>query len=155
MEVLLIRHSDPDYENDALTEIGHRKAQMLATHLVTEPLSAIYVSPLHRAQDTMRYTADIKKMSFTTLDWLREVEAPSIDGYAAWELPGTYVLGRSKLPDMETWSKDPLFGENFFPVYQKIAEGFDVVMHSHGYEKTVHMYRIQHSSNERIAFFFS
>ena len=30
MKLLLIRHGDPDYEIDSLTEKGHREAQLLA-----------------------------------------------------------------------------------------------------------------------------
>ena len=30
MRILFIRHGDPDYVNDTLTEKGHREAQLLA-----------------------------------------------------------------------------------------------------------------------------
>ena len=30
MRILLIRHGDPDYENDTLTVKGHREAALLA-----------------------------------------------------------------------------------------------------------------------------
>ena len=153
MEVLLIRHGDPDYQRDTITEIGHREAKMLAISLSAKPLSTIYVSPLGRAKDTMRYTADIMKIDFTTLEWLREVRAPAVDGYAAWELPGTYILSESKLPDLQTWFEDPLFGKSFLPFYQKIANRFDKIMHLSGYKKFGHMYRIHRASSKRIAFF--
>ncbi len=153
MEVLLIRHADPDYENDTLTEIGHQEARKLANSLSAVSLDAIYVSPQSRAQDTMRYTANILKMNFTTLEWLKEISGPVIDGHAAWELSGTYILRQSKLPSLETWAKEPLFGKSFFPFYTHIANGFDKVLNSHGYKKSGHMYRIRKISCERIAFF--
>ena len=30
MKLLIIRHADPDYEIDSLTEAGHREARLLA-----------------------------------------------------------------------------------------------------------------------------
>ena len=30
MKLLIIRHADPDYEIDSLTETGHREARLLA-----------------------------------------------------------------------------------------------------------------------------
>ena len=154
MEILLIRHADPDYENDTLTQIGHQEARKLANSFSMVSLNAIYVSPQGRAQDTMRYTTNLSKMNFTTLEWLREINAPTVNDFAAWELPGTYILKQSKLPNLETWPKEPTFGDNFFPFYQKIANGFDKVMYAHGYEKSGHMYRIKCASSERIVFFF-
>jgi formamidopyrimidine-DNA glycosylase len=36
MRILIIRHGDPDYEHDTLTEKGHREAKLLAEKLVKE-----------------------------------------------------------------------------------------------------------------------
>jgi len=153
VEVLLIRHGDPDYANDTLTELGHAEARKLAESIARRPLISIYVSPLGRARDTMRYTADRLKMEAVTHEWLREVGAPAVAGVAGWNLPGSHILGQSELPALDNWFREPLLGVSFFPFYQNIARGFDAVMMSHGYEKSGHMYRILKSSDDRIAFF--
>ena len=36
MRILIIRHGDPDYANDTLTEKGHREAKLLAEKLKKE-----------------------------------------------------------------------------------------------------------------------
>ncbi len=52
MRLLLIRHGDPDYERDTLTEKGRREADYLAERLSRLDIAAFYTSPLGRAKDT-------------------------------------------------------------------------------------------------------
>ena len=49
---LFIRHGEPDYEKDSLTEKGFREAEYLAEYLADVKIDACYVSPLGRAKDT-------------------------------------------------------------------------------------------------------
>ena len=60
MKLLIIRHADPDYSIDSLTEKGRREAELLADRLCRMEIAAFYVSPLGRAQDTASYT--LKRM---------------------------------------------------------------------------------------------
>ena len=72
MRILLIRHGDPDYDNDTLTEKGRREAALLAEAAPHMNLGTCFVSPLGRAQDTAAYS--LKKIGRTaeTIDWLEE-----------------------------------------------------------------------------------
>lgn len=45
MKILIIRHGDPDYEHDSLTEKGRREAECLAKRLVNEKIDYYYLSP--------------------------------------------------------------------------------------------------------------
>lgn len=56
MKILIIRHGDPDYSIDSLTEKGWREAGLLKTRLTKLDVKAFYCSPLGRAQDTARPT---------------------------------------------------------------------------------------------------
>ena len=58
MRILLIRHGDPDYDNDTLTEKGHREAALLAEAAPHMNLGTCFVSPLGRAQDTAAYSLE-------------------------------------------------------------------------------------------------
>lgn len=49
MEIILIRHGDPDYANDTLTPRGHEEAKKLARFLADKPIDAIFQSPNGRA----------------------------------------------------------------------------------------------------------
>lgn len=52
MKILIIRHGDPDYSIDSLTEKGWREADMLAERIAPLKVKSYYVSPLGRARDT-------------------------------------------------------------------------------------------------------
>lgn len=75
MRLLFIRHGDPDYEHDTLTEKGHREAALLAERAGALELGDCYVSPLGRAQATAAYS--MKKLGRTakTLGWAQEFPA--------------------------------------------------------------------------------
>lgn len=45
MKLLIVRHGDPDYEHDCLTEKGWREAALLADRLTRTEAKAYYVSP--------------------------------------------------------------------------------------------------------------
>ena len=49
MRLIFIRHGDPDYENDTLTEKGWREAKLLSERTKNWTVDDIYVSPLGRA----------------------------------------------------------------------------------------------------------
>lgn len=55
MRILIIRHGDPDYEKDSLTQRGGTRPSFLRTNGKTD-VTAFYVSPLGRAQDTASVT---------------------------------------------------------------------------------------------------
>lgn len=48
MRLLIVRHGDPDYEHDTLTEKGWREAELLAERLSKLNVKEFYVSPLGR-----------------------------------------------------------------------------------------------------------
>ena len=42
MKLLIIRHGDPDYVNDTLTEVGKKEADLLAKFLAEKNIDKIY-----------------------------------------------------------------------------------------------------------------
>ncbi len=54
MKLIIVRHGDPDYEHDTLTETGKTEAALAAKRLAGHKFAACYVSPLGRAQDTAK-----------------------------------------------------------------------------------------------------
>ena len=58
MKLLIVRHGDPDYSIDSLTEKGWREAHYLADRLTKTPADFYYCSPLGRAQDTAKETME-------------------------------------------------------------------------------------------------
>ena len=52
MRLLFIRHCEPDYETDSLTEKGFREAELLADRMVNEEYDVCYCSTMGRAMQT-------------------------------------------------------------------------------------------------------
>lgn len=59
MRILLIRHGDPDYEKDSLTEKGFREADLLAARLKNERIDAAY---LHDGGEPVSFSARFCEM---------------------------------------------------------------------------------------------
>ena len=66
MELYIIRHGDPDYANDTLTEKGWKQAEALVPRMVKVKPTKIYASPRGRAQDTAKPSLKVlaQKLSF-------------------------------------------------------------------------------------------
>ena len=56
MKLLFIRHGDPDYTIDSLTEKGWKEAEFLSEKIAALDVRDFYVSPLGRAKDTASCT---------------------------------------------------------------------------------------------------
>ncbi|MBR1912257.1 MAG: histidine phosphatase family protein [Treponema sp.] len=74
MHLIFIRHGDPDYKNDTLTEKGRKEAVFLAERILKWKVDDFYVSPYGRAQATIAPALDLLGRSAETLDWLHEFD---------------------------------------------------------------------------------
>ena len=66
MKLLIIRHGDPDYTIDSLTEKGWKEAEYLSERLEKLNVKEFYVSSMGRAKDTASFT--LKKMGRTATE---------------------------------------------------------------------------------------
>ena len=150
MDILLIRHGDPDYAHDSLTPRGVDEARQLAAALQHQPLDALYVSPLGRALETCTFTAQAKAMEPITLDWLRERGIKRGPVYL-WEAPGEMFLGAETLATQNDWAHGamPEGAEQF----ARVRAGFDALLAGYGYLRQGHGYRVERPSDARFALF--
>lgn len=72
MRIIFIRHGDPDYVHDSLTEKGMREAKLLADRVVNWSVTDFYCSPLGRAQKTASYSLERLHRQATTYEWMKE-----------------------------------------------------------------------------------
>ena len=79
MRLILVRHGDPDYEKDCLTELGHRQAENVVDRLMEEGIEEIYCSPLGRARQTAEPFAKRTGLKINILDFMREIRFGPID----------------------------------------------------------------------------
>ena len=108
MRILLIRHAEPDYTNDSITEKGKREAMLLSDRIARYDIRDFYVSPLGRARDTAAYTLQKAGRKAEILSWLQEFRGKYPDPETgrlrlAWDIPpriwtdypGVYDSGHS------------------------------------------------------------
>ena len=153
MKVYLVRHGDPDYANDTLTELGHAQARALAEHLRTVPIDDIYSSPMGRAQATMDYTAAAHRRSPVTLEWLHELNGNFAPGLWAWDVPGTQVLAAATLPGHDNWVDLVSYGPHMREPHEALAKRFDALIEPYGYVREGHRYRVEGPCDKTIALF--
>ena len=73
MRIIFVRHGEPDYARDCLTETGREQAAAAAERLAGEGISEIYTSPCGRAAQTAAFTAERLGLPVTTLDYMHEI----------------------------------------------------------------------------------
>lgn len=124
MRLYIIRHAEPAYPADALTPRGHRQARALARRLAREGIDRVYSSPMQRALNTARPTAEALGLDVQVEPWMREIEEWWIPGGPQGEQPVWQVNGavvRALVPglDQDNWPSLPPFDK---PV---LRQGFD------------------------------
>lgn len=170
MKILLIRHGDPDYAHDSLTEKGRREAALLAERMAKVPVKDFYVSPLGRARVTASYTLEKVKKEAKVLDWLEEFKA-QVDPLETEELRKAYVdvdyrprIVWDMMPGY--WTEHPEYFSNegwktsevaahsdMEKRYAWVAEGLDRLLASYGYEREGSHYRVEQGNEDTIAIY--
>lgn len=160
MRLLIIRHGDPDYAADSLTEKGRREAALLAERLAKLDVAAFYTSPLGRARDTA--APALRKMNRTAkvYEWLEEFP-PQINrpDYGPgktlvwdwlpqdWTAEGDYFL-RDKWRETQVMREGGV-GE----AYDRVVQGFDTLLAEHGYVREGEYYRAEHPNRDTVVIF--
>jgi broad specificity phosphatase PhoE len=152
MEILLIRHGDPDYAHDTLTDRGFKEARLLAEALAPLPIDDLYVSPLGRAQATCAFTSQVKGLAPTTLDWLRERGIKRGPVYL-WEAPGEMFLRAEAVACQDDWYEPDGAMPEGAEQYARVRTGFDDLLQSYGYTRDGYGYRVVQGSDRRIVLF--
>ena len=84
MILYYIRHGDPIYDPDSLTELGHNQAEALAKRFAVYGLDEVYASPSTRAMQTAQPTCETLGLQMKICDWA--------DERLAWE--DTFITGK-------------------------------------------------------------
>lgn len=160
MRILIIRHGDPDYERDSLTEKGWREVELLAERLEKTEINDFYVSPLGRARDTAQPTLKRHKKSALICDWLQEfppqIQRPDKGGEKTitWDwLPQDWTADARYFQAEEWYKTEIMQAGNVEAAYRHVTEGLDRVLAEHGYVREGKLYRAEKSNRETIAFF--
>lgn len=160
MKLLIIRHGDPDYAIDDLTEVGKIEAELLADRLVNEDIKAVYCSPLGRARKTAEPTLIRTGLGAQFCQWLREFDYAKIqppylsEPDCAWDLLPEYMDEHALLYSPTEWTKDPLIqGTGIEEAYKNVCDSLDKLLAKHGYLREGKYYRVTRENHDTIALF--
>lgn len=160
MKIVIIRHGDPDYERDSLTEKGWREAELLSERICKMEVTDFYVSPLGRAKDTA--APALKKMNRTAVEcpWLREfdvkIQRPDVEDrkMIAWDwLPQDWTR-EEEFFRRDLWAAQKNMKEGKVAEgYRWVIENFDKILTEHGYVREGDIYRVEKANRDTLVFF--
>lgn len=160
MKIYIIRHGDPDYSIDSLTEKGWKEAEYLAERISKLDIKAFYMSPLGRAKDTASLTLKKMNRSAQICDWLQEFPAriwrpdETEKQKIAWDwLPQDWTK-EDCFYDVRHWTDHKVFADSDTKEqYQYVCDRFDRLLASYGYEREGRIYRVKEANEDAICLF--
>lgn len=159
MRLLIIRHGDPDYAIDGLTEKGKIEAELLKEKLVKENINKVYCSVLGRAMKTIEPTLKAKNITATYCDWLREFDYSKItvpyleNKKIAWDLLPSFANNYPDLFNAGSWMNvDFIKNSDVYESYKNVCNEFDKVLAEHGYTRDKLNYKVTNSNHDTLVF---
>lgn len=160
MKLLIVRHGDPDYEKDSLTETGWKEAELLSECLVNVSAKEYYVSPLGRARDTASCTMKKLNREPIVLDWLREfpnrIRRPDQPDRMniCWDwLPRDWMTDDRFFSAEHWFEHEAMEAGGVKQTYDAVIAGFDALLAEHGYVREGRLYRAEKANNDTLVFF--
>ena len=157
MRLILVRHGDPNYELDCLTELGHRQAKVVAQRLMEEGIEKIFCSPQGRAQQTAQPFAELSGLTeIETLPFMREIRFGREDAlYQSgnpWLCSIQLMHEGADLQD-PNWRELPEFVDNTATVdIDKVMAAADEWLATLGYKREGLYYRCTNETDEKKTF---
>lgn len=159
MKLLIIRHGDPDYSIDSLTETGWEEAELLSRHITRLDVKAFYCSPMGRARDTARPTLEKLGREAEICPWLREfsplILRPDRDRLGVcWDwLPQDWTRDK-RFYDRDHWAENDIFqAASLKDEADWVARELDALLARHGYVRDGEYYRAERPNEDTIVFF--
>lgn len=144
MRLIFIRHGDPDYANDNLTEKGKREVELLTERVckwfsTEESLknADFYSSPLGRARATGAPALKKLNREAEVCEWLQEFptwhENSKGEGLRTWDImPDTYCEHKEFF-DKDNWCHNDYMGTMVPERYEQVCNGIDSILKKYGY----------------------
>ncbi|MBR2852719.1 MAG: histidine phosphatase family protein [Clostridia bacterium] len=161
MRIVFIRHGEPDYQHDCLTETGRKQALAAAERLREEGISEIWSSPLGRAAETAEAASRVLDLPVRILPFMREVTWGSRDSLPMmkdghpWDLADELARQGINLND-PAWRRHPYFRTNrVCDSVDLVEKGIDEWLENLGYRREGYYYRCirENDAQKTVALF--
>lgn len=140
MRLIFVRHGDPDYAIDNLTEKGKREVALLTERICKwKNITAFYSSPLGRARATGEPALKILGREAKVLNWLQEFPTShnSKEGekIRTWDIMPEVFCAHEDFFNKDNWCKNDYMGEMIQSRYKEVCDGIDSLLKEYGYER--------------------
>ena len=154
MNLYIVRHGNPDYVTDTLTELGHRQAEACAEDMLELNIDEIYSSPYGRAQETAAHLADKLNKPVEILPWAHEVEHYSDNGRGGVTMGIMMDPTLLRSPEMlelgDNWAGHPAFRDEASARFMvdEVYDGMREFLARFGYIEDGQRFRVADDADE-------
>lgn len=161
MLLYIVRHGEPDYSTDTLTERGKRQAEAVGKRLYDSKINRIFSSPFGRARETAEPACKMLGLEKNIEEWTHEIGeeglTPFPDGKNTWVwyMQNTYYRenGSIDLPYDKSFECIGINESNLETAVNYIEENGKKFLERLGYREENGIYHILKNNEERIALF--
>lgn len=147
MHLYFIRHAEPDYEHDTITQTGHKQAEKLAEYYADLKADELYHSSMGRAKITASYLAKKWNIEPKSIDWARELKwgksnGDAYDTMSPWSLKDKIIKTTHGYPNGNDWKALPeLQNDQLVSDYEIHCKALDNFLAEQGYIRTGQGYK--------------
>lgn len=154
MNLYIVRHGNPNYGNDTLTELGHLQAKVTAEYLANLDIDEIYSSPMGRAKQTAQPLCDLLGKEMHIEPWAEEVELYS-SGVRTVQIAGDILRSPEMEALGENWVNHPIFEgpEGVTNMVRTVEDGLADFLARNGYVHEGKRFRFTEPNDKNIALF--
>lgn len=162
MLLYIIRHGDPDYATDTLTERGMLQAEAVGKRLAASGINRVFCSPMGRAMQTAQPTCRLLGLDFTVEPWAKEIgDEHRLTPYPDGKLKSVSLVDRVDLRrdgavdlDFDHAFDCPGFSSsNMKDALDTISAGGREFLARLGYAEEDGVYRITEPNDDKVALF--
>ena len=161
MLLYIVRHGDPDYVTDTLTERGKLQAEAVGKRIADSKIDRIFSSPMGRAKQTAEPACRLLGLNYTIEEWTHEVEderlTPFPDGVkkSISVIQNTYYRqnGNMDLGYNQAYECNGIKESNMKTAVDYIEKNGKYFLERLGYKEENGIYRILYKNNEKVALF--
>ena len=161
MLLYIIRHGDPIYTTDTLTERGKMQAEAVGKRLAASGIDRIFTSPMGRARETAVPLCRILGKEPIVEDWTHEIEDERLTPFPDGKLKSISLVqntyyrenGGIDLDYAHAYECVGIRESGMKEKVKDIEEKGNIFLEKLGYKKEGDNYRILFENNEKVALF--
>lgn len=161
MLLYIIRHGDPDYATDSLTERGKLQAAAVGKRIFDSGINRIYSSPMGRAKETAAPACRLLGLECNIEDWAHEIGDERKTGFPDGKLKSISLVpnylyrenGGLDVKYGDCFELPGLYDTKMKEAVSYIEENGKDFLERLGYKEENGLYRILYNNEDKVALF--